>query len=121
VRIDKYLWTIRLYKTRSLATKACTAGHVKIDDSEVKPSRNLNTGETIEVRKLPIWRKYEILGFPKSRVGAKLLPEYMKETTDAEQLEHYDMMLLQKKDERPKGDGRPTKRDRRDMDNMLDW
>jgi ribosome-associated heat shock protein Hsp15 len=110
-----------LYKTRSLATKACAAGHVKIDDVEIKPSRAVKPGETIEVRKLPIWRKYEVLAFPKSRVGAKLLPEFMKETTDAEQLEHYEMMLLQKRDERPKGEGRPTKRDRRDMDSMLDW
>lgn len=121
MRIDKYLWTIRVFKTRSLASKACNAGHVKIEGDEVKPARTLKGGEVIEVKKLPIWRKYEVVAFPKSRVGAKLVPDYTKEVTDAIELEKFEMHKLDQRDQRPKGEGRPTKRDRRDMDRLMDF
>lgn len=121
MRIDKYLWAMRVFKTRSQASKACNDGQVKIDDTQVKPSRVVRVGEVINVRKLPIWRSYKVLGFPKSRVGAKLVEDYTKEVTDAEELEKFETWKLARKMDRPKGEGRPTKRDRRDLDELLNW
>lgn len=116
MRMDKYLWAIRLFKTRSMATKACNAGHVRVEGSEVKPARDARIGEIIEVKKLPIWRSYKVLDLPKSRVGAKLVPDYMVETTTEEELEQYEIWKLAQKDNRPRGVGRPTKRERRTID-----
>ena len=120
MRIDKYLWAIRLFKTRSLASKACAAGQVLYKDEASKASRNIQPGDIIKVKKLPIWRHYEVIAFPKSRVGAKLVPDYSKEVTPAKELELFEMHQLAAKFDRQRGSGRPTKRERRDLDQYKD-
>jgi len=120
MRIDKYLWCIRVFKTRSLASKACVAGQVKIADEEVKASRTIKVNDVIDVRKLPIWRSYQVVDIPKSRVGAKLVADYSKEVTSADELEKFEMHQLSRKFERERGTGRPTKRERRNIDRFLE-
>ncbi len=120
MRIDKYLWCVRIFKTRSLATKAVNDGWVRIEGQEVKASRDVKPNEIIEVRRLPIWRSYRVLAIPKSRVGAKLVADYLKEITTPEELEKYEVWQLSQKNNRAKGLGRPTKRERRDMERWKD-
>jgi len=116
MRVDKYLWAIRVFKTRSLASKACAAGHVVFEDAPTKASRILKEGAELKVKKLPIWRSYKVLALPKSRIGAKLVPEYVVEITSDEELERYEMHLVAQKASRLRGTGRPTKKERRDLD-----
>jgi ribosome-associated heat shock protein Hsp15 len=117
VRIDKYLWSVRLFKTRSKATEACKKKQVLLNDQPVKPSTSINEGDTFEIKRPPIIRTYRVKQLLDSRVSAKLVPEYLTETTpDAE----FDK--LQKAREtniiRPKGKGRPTKKERRQLDKL---
>lgn len=122
MRIDKYLWCIRYFKTRSLATKACNLGHVKIKDTSVKPSREVHPSDELQVRKNQIDYKIKVLDIPKSRVGAKLVGLYMVDITPAENLEKLDLLKYSKDYYRKKGMGRPTKKDRRDIEEFgLDW
>lgn len=122
MRIDKYLWCIRYFKTRSLATKACNLGHVKIMDTSVKPSREVHPSDELQVRKNQIDYKIKVLDIPKSRVGAKLVGLYMVDITPAENLEKLDLLKYSKDYYRKKGMGRPTKKDRRDIEEFgLDW
>jgi len=113
MRIDKYIWAIRVVKTRSQASSICKDGKVQISGKKVKASRILKEGETIVVRKGAVYFSYEVVAFPKSRVGAALVKDYTKDVTEAEQLEKLEMIKLAHMD-RPRGVGRPTKRDRRD-------
>ena len=116
MRIDKYLWTVRYYKTRSLATEACKKGHVKLNNSNVKPAKDVYIGEKLLVRKNQINYELEILDIPKNRVGAKLVDLYRKDTTPKEQFESLDLLKYSQDYYRKKGVGRPTKKDRRDID-----
>ncbi|MDT0295097.1 RNA-binding S4 domain-containing protein [Mesonia ostreae] len=118
MRIDKFLWCVRYFKTRSIATNACKKGHVKIDGSSVKPSRDVYATDKIEVRKNQINYKIEVLDLPPSRVGAKLVNMYIIDITPKENLEKLDLLKYSKEYYRKKGTGRPTKKDRRDID---DW
>ena len=120
MRIDKYLWCIRYFKTRSLATKACGLGQVKIRESSLKPSREVHPGDEIEVRKNQIDYKIRVLDTPKSRVGAKLVGLYCVDITPAERLEKLELMKYSKDYYRKKGIGRPTKKDRRDLEGFTD-
>ncbi|MFV0365525.1 MAG: RNA-binding S4 domain-containing protein [Mangrovibacterium sp.] len=119
VRIDKWLWAVRIFKTRSIATDACKKGRVSIGDKSVKASRMISVGEVISVRKPPITYKFRVDGVIGKRVGAKLAPDYMSNITPASELEllevqkHMGFML------REKGTGRPTKKERRDMDDFF--
>ena len=120
MRVDKYLWCIRAFKTRSLATKACVAGQVLVGDEIVKAARGIKEGEVIKVRKLPIWRHYKVIDIPKSRVGAKLVADFTKDITPEDELERLEMHQIAMKFERQRGLGRPTKRERRDIDRFRD-
>ncbi|MCF8714922.1 RNA-binding S4 domain-containing protein [Joostella atrarenae] len=116
MRIDKYLWCIRYFKTRSIATEACKKGHVKINDQKVKPSRDVFPTDKIELRKNQINYQIKVLDLPDSRVGAKIVDIYRKDITPKEAFEHADLLKYSKDYYRKKGTGRPTKKDRRDID-----
>ncbi|MCI5058024.1 MAG: RNA-binding S4 domain-containing protein [Flavobacteriales bacterium] len=122
MRIDKFLWHVRIFKTRSLATKHCEKGKVKLNGSICKPSRNLSTGDAIEVHFPPIWKTFEVIDFPKNRVGAKLVSQYLNNTTPEEVLEEYRIYLKQSRENFQFWQGgRPTKKNRRDLDELMDW
>ena len=116
MRIDKYLWCVRLFKTRSIATNACKQGHVKIGGKNIKPSREVYPSDSITVRKNQINYAIHILDLPPSRVGAKLVDLYRKDVTPKEELQKLDLLKYSKEYYRKKGVGRPTKKDRRDID-----
>lgn len=120
MRVDKYLWCIRYFKTRSIATQACKKGTVKIDNTSVKPSRDVYPGDNVTVRKNQITYSLQVLDLPKSRLGAKLVDMYRKDTTPKEAFEHLDLVNYSKTYYRKKGVGRPTKKDRRDIDDYID-
>ncbi len=120
MRIDKFLWCTRYYKTRNIATEACKKGHIKIRDVNVKPAKEVYIGEKITVRKNQINLQLEVLDIPKSRVGAKLVDLYRKDTTPKEAFEHQDLLNYSKDYYRKKGIGRPTKKDRRDLEDYTD-
>jgi ribosome-associated heat shock protein Hsp15 len=119
-RVDKWLWAVRLYKTRSQATEDCKKGRVSINGMPVKPSRELKVGETLQIRKPPITRSYQVLALTESRMSAKLVPEYMLETTPKSELEVLEMQKYMSFFQREKGTGRPTKKERRDLDDFMD-
>jgi len=116
MRIDKYLWCTRYFKTRSIATEACKKGHIKLDGSNVKPSKDVFSGEKLTIRKNQINYEIIVLGIPKSRVGAKLVDLYRKDITPKEAFENQELLKYSKDYYRKKGTGRPTKKDRRDID-----
>ncbi len=120
MRIDKYLWSTRYFKTRNIATTACKKGHVKVNGQVVKPSRDVYAMDTIVVRKNQINYELTVLDVPESRVGAKLVDIYRKDTTPKEAFEKNELLKYSKDYYRKKGTGRPTKRDRREIDGYLD-
>lgn len=119
MRIDKYLWSTRYFKTRSLASTACRKGHVQVNGQEAKPSREVYPQDTIVVRKDQIRYELTVLDLPPGRVGAKLLALYRTDTTPAEAFQHQELLRKAKEHYRKKGSGRPTKKDRRDMEGYL--
>lgn len=116
MRIDKYLWCTRYYKTRSIATEACKKGHIKLDGSNVKPSKDVFSGEKLTIRKNQINYEIIVLDIPANRVGAKLVDLYRKDITPKEAFENQEILKFSKDYYRKKGTGRPTKKDRRDID-----
>lgn len=120
VRIDKWLWAVRVFKTRSLASESCRKGTVSINKVEVKPSRDIKVGDEIHVRKNPVTYCYKVLALTEKRMGAKLVPEFMKDITPAENLKILEMQKYMQWSNRDRGTGRPTKKERRDMDSLLD-
>ncbi|OAD42564.1 RNA-binding S4 domain-containing protein [Polaribacter atrinae] len=120
MRIDKYLWCIRIFKTRSLASTACKKGQVKIDNKSLKPSKEVFGDELILVRKNQINYQIKVLDLPESRVGAKIVDLYRKDVTPKEEFEKTDLLKYAKDYYRKKGTGRPTKKDRRDIDDYQD-
>jgi ribosome-associated heat shock protein Hsp15 len=116
MRIDKYLWCIRVFKTRSIATTACKKGQVKIENKSIKPSKEVFGNELILVRKNQINYQIKVLDLPESRVGAKLVSLYMKDVTPKEEFEKTELLKYSKDYYRKKGAGRPTKKDRRDIE-----
>ena len=119
-RIDKYLFAVRLYKTRSLASEECRKGKVTIGGMNVKPSRELKVGETIQLRRPPITRSYKVLALTESRMAAKMVPEFLLETTPASELEILEVQKNMSVYNRERGTGRPTKKARRDLDDFFD-
>lgn len=115
-RIDKWLWAARIFKTRSIAADAIKNGRVTIGGMNVKPSRMVKVGETVNVRKPPITYSFKILKAIEQRVGAKLIPEIYENVTAADQYELLEMNRISGFVNRQRGTGRPTKKDRRDMD-----
>jgi ribosome-associated heat shock protein Hsp15 len=120
MRIDKYLWCTRYYKTRSLATQAIQKGHVTVNGQQAKASREIFPTDKITVRRDQISYILVVLDIPKSRVGPKLVDIYRKDDTPAEAFEHLELLRLTKEHYRAKGTGRPTKKDRRDLDEYGD-
>ncbi|PQB03977.1 RNA-binding S4 domain-containing protein [Aureitalea marina] len=120
MRVDKLLWCLRYYKTRNMATQACRKGAIKINDEVAKPSREVFAGDNLTVRKDQIDLQLEVLDIPPSRVGAKLLLQYRKDTTSEEAYANKEFASLAQKYYRQKGSGRPTKKDRRDLDEFTD-
>ena len=120
MRIDKYLNCTRYFKTRSIATEACKNGHIKINGANIKPSKEVYIGEKITVRKNQINYQLEVIDIPPSRVGAKLVDLYRKDITPKEAFENQDLLKYSKDYYRKKGIGRPTKKDRRDLDEYVD-
>jgi len=120
MRIDKYLWCVRYYKTRSLATTACKKGHVKINDTVVKPSRDVYPQDKVQLRKNQINYTLKVNDIPPNRVGAKLVDLYRVDTTPKTAFEAQELLKYSKDYYRKKGVGRPTKKDRRDIDDFTD-
>lgn len=117
MRVDKYLWCVRLFKTRSKATEACQKGRIKVNDEEVKPSRELKEHDVIGLRENPIWRTFRVIDFPKSRVGAKLVDDFMLELTSDDDLKELETVRRMNSKNREAGIvGRPTKKNRRAID-----
>ncbi|MBQ4822655.1 S4 domain-containing protein [Aquimarina sp. MMG016] len=120
MRVDKYLWCIRYFKTRSIATKACKEGKVRVNDDLIKPSREIYPMDKITVRKNQVNYELVVLDTPDNRVGAKLVDIYRKDTTPKEALQKLDLLKYSKDYYRKKGTGRPTKKDRRDIDEWFE-
>lgn len=120
IRIDKWLWAVRLYKTRSLASEECKKGKVMINGMNVKPSREIKEGETIQVRRPPITRSYKVIALAENRMAAKMVPEFMVETTPESELEILEIQKNMSVYNRERGTGRPTKKERRDLDDFFD-
>ena len=115
-RIDKWLWAARIFKTRSIAASACKNGRVTIGGTNVKPSHMLKEGDVISVKKPPITYSFKVLKCIEQRVGAKLIPEIYENVTDAKQYELLEMSRISGFVNRARGTGRPTKKDRRELD-----
>lgn len=120
MRVDKFLWCVRYFKTRSLATEACKQGKVRMNDAVVKPSREVFATDKIQVRKNQINYQIEVLDIPKSRLGAKLVNLYINDITPQEELEKRELLKYSQDYYRKKGTGRPTKKDRRELDEWFD-
>jgi len=120
MRIDKYLWCVRYYKTRTLATTACKKGNVRVNGEIVKPSREIFPLDIIETRKDQINYKLLVNDIPESRISAKLVDIYRIDKTPKEQFEARELLKYSKDYYRKKGAGRPTKKDRRDIDEYND-
>lgn len=114
-RIDKWLWAMRVFKTRSIATEACKKGRVMMNGNPVKPSKMIKVGDEIDVRKPPVTFRYKVLKLAGNRLGAKLVPEYMENITPASQYEILEMAKISGFVDRRKGLGRPTKRESREL------
>lgn len=120
VRIDKWIWAVRIFKTRSQATEACKKGHVSIGNLPVKPSRSVHAGEIVQVRKNPVTRSFKVLALAEKRMSAVLVPDFMEDVTPAEELEVLEMQRNMRWITRDRGTGRPTKKDRRELDDFFD-
>lgn len=120
MRIDKYLWCIRVFKTRSIATDACKKGQVKIEETSVKPSKEVFGNELITVRKNQINYKFKVLDIPDNRLGAKLVNLYRQDITPEEEFQKNELLKFAKDYYRKKGTGRPTKKDRRDIEDFTE-
>ncbi len=115
VRIDKWLWAVRIFKTRTIATDACKKGRVFIGDIPAKPSRMIKVGDIIRVRKPPVTYSFRVLALTANRLGAKLVPDYMENITPRSELDLLEVVKISGFIDRRKGLGRPTKRESRKL------
>ena len=118
-RIDKWLWAARIYKTRTIAAEACKKGQISINGASAKASRTVKPGDVVQVRKSPVTYSFKVLQAIEKRVGAKLLPEIMENVTTPDQYEILEMSRISGFINRAKGTGRPTKKERRDLDEFI--
>lgn len=118
-RIDKWLWAVRIFKTRTVAAEACKKGRVSINGSPIKPSRMVKAGEVVQVRKPPVTYSFKVLQPIEKRVGAKLLPEVMENVTTPDQYELLELSKISGFVDRARGTGRPTKKERRSLDEFI--
>jgi len=119
-RIDKWLWAVRIFKTRTIAAEACKKGRVLLNGSLVKPARTVKEGDIIQVKKPPITYSFKVLQAIEKRVGAKLVPEVMENVTSPEQYELLELSKVSGFVDRARGMGRPTKKDRRELEDFTD-
>lgn len=119
VRVDKYLFAMRLYKTRTIAADACKKGRITMGGTQLKPSRTFHIGDVFSVRKGPITYTYRIKQLSENRLGAKLVPDYLQDITAPDQLELLELARLAGQTGRDRGTGRPTKKDRREIETFL--
>lgn len=120
VRVDKWLWAVRIFKTRSQAAEACKKGHVSMGNSTLKPSRTISVGNIIQVRKAPITRSFKVLALTEKRMSAKLAVDFVEDITPPEETEILEMQKNMRWISRDRGAGRPTKKDRRELDDFFD-
>lgn len=120
VRIDKWLWAVRIFKTRTVSTDACKKGRVTINGVTVKPSRPLKEREVVDVKKPPITYTFRVIGLIENRVGAKLVPNYYENITAPDQYELLEMIKVNGFVNRQKGLGRPTKKEGRELARFTD-
>ncbi len=118
-RIDKWLWAARIFKTRTIAAEACKKGRISINGAQAKPARMIKPGDTIQVRKPPVTYSFKVLQAIEKRVGSKLVPEVMENVTTPDQYELLEMNRISGFIDRARGTGRPTKKDRRDLDDFF--
>lgn len=116
VRIDKWMWATRIFKSRTIAVEACKKNRIMINNVVVKPSRMIKIGDVIQVRKPPITYSFKVLGLTEKRMAAKLIPEFLENVTPPEQYEILELNKISGFVNRVKGTGRPTKKDRRNLD-----
>ncbi len=115
LRVDKWLWAVRVFKTRTVATDACKKGRVMIGGVAVKPSRTIKPGDVVQVRKPPVTYSFKVLALTANRLGAKLVPDYMENVTPKSELDLLEIVKINGFIDRRKGLGRPTKREGRDL------
>lgn len=115
VRVDKWLWAMRVFKTRTVATEACKKGRVYVGDVPVKPSRTIKVGDVVNVRKPPVTYSFKVLALTQNRLGAKLVPDYMENITPKSELDLLEIVKISGFIDRRKGLGRPTKREGREL------
>ena len=118
-RIDRWLWAVRLFRTRALATEACRGGKIRVREDKVKPSYSIKAGETVTIQSGPITKTVRVLGVIEKRLGAKLVADYLEDLTPSEEYELLRMTAAQKALRRDRGTGRPTKRDRREIERLF--
>ncbi len=119
-RLDKWLWAVRVYKSRALATDACRTGNVTINELSAKPAREVHAGELVRLRMGLMVRTLQVIGVPPARVGAKLVAEFCTDLTPPSEWEKVKQHRMQQLLAREKGSGRPTKRDRRMLDRLFE-
>lgn len=120
VRIDKWMWATRIFKTRTIAVEACKKGRIMINNVTVKPSRMIKIGDVIQVRKPPVTYSFRVLALTESRMGAKLVPGFLENITPPEEYEILELNKISGFVNRARGTGRPTKKDRRELDEFND-
>ncbi len=120
-RLDKWLWSVRVFKTRAEATAQCRNGRVQVNGLDAKPGRDIHLGEVVTARVGLVTRTLKVVGVPRSRVGAKQLPEFMQDLTPAAEYERVKQANLEHMLARARGAGRPTKKDRRAMGRLFDF
>jgi ribosome-associated heat shock protein Hsp15 len=120
MRVDKYLWCIRYFKTRNMVTELCKKNHVTVNGIVAKPSREVFPSDAVTFRRDQITYKIRVLAIPENRVGAKLVDIYRKDETPEEAFAHLELLKLSKEHYRKNGEGRPTKKDRRDIENYTE-
>ena len=120
VRVDKWLWAVRVFKTRSIASDACKKCRVMIGGVALKPSRNIRVGDVVQVRKAPITFSFKVLALAEKRMGAKMVPDFMENVTPPDQYEIMELNKISGFVDRQRGTGRPTKKERRDLEQFTD-
>ena len=115
VRIDKWMWAVRLFKTRTLAAEACKKGHVMIGGNSQKASKRIRVVDVVQIKRAPITYSFKVLALSENRMGAKLVPEFMENVTPQDQIEILELSRYTSNGQRDRGAGRPTKKDRRDI------
>ena len=120
VRIDKWLWAVRVFKTRTIAAEACKKGRILIDNNSVKPARMIRIGDVVQVKKPPVTYSFKVVDISQKRMGAKLVPNFMENVTPPEEYEILEMNKLSGFVDRQRGTGRPTKKDRRNLEQFTE-